>query len=380
MLSQIQSWLELNSEVSDLVKFDSLVKFATRFGVFVLMVFVSVILANFVPPLLKSLTKRFLPEKVAKIYLNLTENIEKSLRVIITLLLFYIALNITKEYEQLYNYLKLGIDLAITFSYSFFISGLFHNFLRIYGVILIRKIGLEIEDMFSILETIVNIFIGIVAVLGFAQSQNINLIGVIAGLGIGGLAVAFAAQSTLEQILGTVVIYLDRPYSIGEYIRIHLSSQGVLLAKVESIGLRSTKLRTLAKSTLVVVPNSTMASSDIENVTRGKKIMVLLYFDFNHSLNKTEEAVFKNVIKEGTNSILGMDSNSIRIKFSTEEKGQKNRAQISFFVIGSHGNSQDFRRELLILTDETISKKLVDYGMEFTMKEPTVYVESSVTI
>ena len=363
MLSQIQSWLELNSEVSD-----SLVKFATRFGVFVLMVFVSVILANFVPPLLKSLTKRFLPEKVAKIYLNLTENIEKSLRVIITLLLFYIALNITKEYEQLYNYLKLGIDLAITFSYSFFISGLFHNFLRIYGVILIRKIGLEIEDMFSILETIVNIFIGIVAVLGFAQSQNINLIGVIAGLGIGGLAVAFAAQSTLEQILGTVVIYLDRPYSIGEYIRIHLSSQGVLLAKVESIGLRSTKLRTLAKSTLVVVPNSTMASSDIENVTRGKKIMVLLYFDFNHSLNKTEEAVFKNVIKEGTNSILGMDSNSIRIKFSTEEKGQKNRAQISFFVIGSHGNSQDFRRELLILTDETISKKLVDYGMEFTMK------------
>ena len=375
MLSQIQSWLELNSEVSD-----SLVKFATRFGVFVLMVFVSVILANFVPPLLKSLTKRFLPEKVAKIYLNLTENIEKSLRVIITLLLFYIALNITKEYEQLYNYLKLGIDLAITFSYSFFISGLFHNFLRIYGVILIRKIGLEIEDMFSILETIVNIFIGIVAVLGFAQSQNINLIGVIAGLGIGGLAVAFAAQSTLEQILGTVVIYLDRPYSIGEYIRIHLSSQGVLLAKVESIGLRSTKLRTLAKSTLVVVPNSTMASSDIENVTRGKKIMVLLYFDFNHSLNKTEEAVFKNVIKEGTNSILGMDSNSIRIKFSTEEKGQKNRAQISFFVIGSHGNSQDFRRELLILTDETISKKLVDYGMEFTMKEPTVYVESSVTI
>ena len=375
MLSQIQSWLELNSEVSD-----SLVKFATRFGVFVLMVFVSVILANFVPPLLKSLTKRFLPEKVAKIYLNLTENIEKSLRVIITLLLFYIALNITKEYEQLYNYLKLGIDLAITFSYSFFISGLFRNFLRIYGVILIRKIGLEIEDMFSILETIVNILIGIVAVLGFAQSQNINLIGVIAGLGIGGLAVAFAAQSTLEQILGTVVIYLDRPYSIGEYIRIHLSSQGVLLAKVESIGLRSTKLRTLAKSTLVVVPNSTMASSDIENVTRGKKIMVLLYFDFNHSLNKTEEAVFKNVIKEGTNSILGMDSNSIRIKFSTEEKGQKNRAQISFFVIGSHGNSQDFRRELLILTDETISKKLVDYGMEFTMKEPTVYVESSVTI
>ena len=375
MLSQIQSWLELNSEVSD-----SLVKFATRFGVFVLMVFVSVILANFVPPLLKSLTKRFLPEKVAKIYLNLTENIEKSLRVIITLLLFYIALNITKEYEQLYNYLKLGIDLAITFSYSFFISGLFRNFLRIYCVILIRKIGLEIEDMFSILKTIVNIFIGIVAVLGFAQSQNINLIGVIAGLGIGGLAVAFAAKSTLEQILGTVVIYLDRPYSIGEYIRIHLSSQGVLLAKVESIGLRYTKLRTLAKSTLVVVPNSTMASSDIENVTRGKKIMVLLYFDFNHSLNKTEEAVFKNVIKEGTNSILGMDSNSIRIKFSTEEKGQKNRAQISFFVIGSHGNSQDFRRELLILTDETISKKLVDYGMEFTMKEPTVYVESSVTI
>ncbi len=55
-------------------------------------------------------------------------------------------------------------------------------------------------------------------VLIFAEIHQINLIGLFASLGIGGLAIAFAAQKTLEQLLGTVVLYLDRPYLPGEYI------------------------------------------------------------------------------------------------------------------------------------------------------------------
>jgi small-conductance mechanosensitive channel len=252
--------------------------------------------------------------------------------------------------------------------------------LRVYGIDLIRKLGLEVDELLLVVETVANVVIGFIAALAFAQSQNVNLIGLIAGLGIGGIAVAFAAQSTLEQIFGTFVLYLDRPFVPGEYIRVNLSSQGILFARVESIGLRSTKLRIAAKSTLVIVPNSVMAKVDIENITRGKKLMVLLYLDFQRFLDKTEEALVEKVIKESTITLFGIDPNSTKINLFPQEDQEGVRARVSFFILGSHENSIDFRKRLLELANESISKKLLSYGIEFTMQEPTLYIESPMTI
>ncbi|MGB3404978.1 MAG: mechanosensitive ion channel domain-containing protein [Microcoleaceae cyanobacterium] len=375
MLPEIPSWLNFGHEMRQFW-----IQFGIQFAIFAIAIVIALILGKFIPVLINSIVKRLFPEVVVKVYQNLTGNLETSFRVSVTLLLFYVALDFLKDYQELYRYLKLGIDLVLTFSIGFFLSGLFRNFLRIYGVNLIKKIGLEIEQLLSIIETIVNIIIGILVALAFAQSQNINLVGVIAGLGIGGLAVAFAAQKTLEQLVGTLVVYLDRPYSIGEYIRVKLSSQGVLLGRVESIGVRSTKLRTLAKSTLVIVPNSVMANADIENVTRGKKIMVLLYVDFSRSLDRTEQAILEKTVHEATDSIFGIDPNSTSIKLLSAGSDKGVRAQISFCVLGSQDNSQEFRRQLMIVANESISKQLLNYGLKFSIKEPTVYVESSVTI
>ncbi|MEC4817218.1 MAG: mechanosensitive ion channel family protein [Scytonema sp. PMC 1069.18] len=317
---------------------------------------------------------------VAKFYHNLVDPIEKTLSLLGSLILVAVSLNFIQEYTGFYRFLKFFLDIAIAITIALLVSGLFRNFLRSYGVILIRKLGLEIDELLLVFETIANIVIGFIVAVAYAQSQNINLVGLIAGLGIGGIAVAFAAQSTLEQILGTIVLFLDRPYTPGEYIRVSLSSQGILFAKVEAIGLRSTKLRTLAKSTLVVVPNSVMANTDIENVTRGKKVMVLLYLDFTRDLNKTEQALLEKVIKESTNSLFGIDPNSTKISIFPHENHAGVRARVSFFILGSNENSIDFRKRLLELANESISTKLMSYGIEFTMQEPTLYLESPVTI
>jgi small-conductance mechanosensitive channel len=61
--------------------------------------------------------------------------------------------------------------------------------------------------------------------VAFAQSQNVNLIGLLAGVCIGGIAIAFAAQKTLEQLIDTLVLYLDRPFVPGEYIRVNFNIQ-----------------------------------------------------------------------------------------------------------------------------------------------------------
>ncbi|WP_017654949.1 mechanosensitive ion channel family protein [Fortiea contorta] len=358
-----------------------LITIGIQLSIFLLFIFVAYVVGKSFPPFLNTIVKRFSPEIVFRVYENLTNRLDRIIGIVATFILVGVCLNLIQQYTGFYRFLRFFSDLAIAISLGVLISGLFRNFVRVYGIDMIRKLGFEIDELILVFETIANVIIGFVVAVAFAQSQNINLIGLIAGLGIGGIAVAFASQKTLEQIFGTVVIYLDRPYIPGEYIRVSLSSQGVLFARVESIGLRSTKLRTLAKSTLVVVPNSVMAEADIENITRGKKVMVLLYLDFARQLEKSEQALLEKVIKESTNSLFGIDPNSTKISLFPYGDNLKGvRARVSFFILGSNENSMEFRKRLLEIANQSILEKLQVYGIEFTMQEPTIYLESPVPI
>jgi MscS family membrane protein len=88
----------------------------------------------------------------------------------------------------------------------------------------------------------------------------------LAGLGIGGIAVALAAQDTLRNFFGSITIMLDKPFTVGQRVVVD-GYDGV----VETIGFRSTRLRTLTGN-LVTVPNGTMAAASIENVGRRPSI------------------------------------------------------------------------------------------------------------
>jgi MscS family membrane protein len=90
---------------------------------------------------------------------------------------------------------------------------------------------------------------------------------VLTGLGVGGIAVAFAAQKTLENLFGGVMIISDQPIRVGDYCR-----AGDFQGTVEDIGLRSTKLRTLNR-TVVSVPNGQLATMSLENFTLRDKIL-----------------------------------------------------------------------------------------------------------
>ncbi len=327
------------------------------------------------PSIAKLMLQQFSPEQGTNIYQNLIEPISNLLRIATTLTIISFSLVWIREYEVVYDFCRFFLDLAVIISIAWLCSRLFRQFVRAYGIELIRKLGREVDELLLVFETLANLIIGFVAVVAFAQSR-FDLIGLLAGLGIGGLAIAFAAQKTLEQLLGTVVLYLDRPFVPGEYIRL----PDGLFGRVESIGLRSTKIRTAAKSTLAIVPNSTMASLQIENVTRGKKVMVLLYLDFSESLEKRHQALVEQVVKETTNALFGIDPGSTKISLFQPVEKAGTRARITFFILGSSENSLSLRKRLLELANEKISKKLAQEGIAFTMQEPSIYVESPVTI
>jgi len=110
------------------------------------------------------------------------------------------------------------------------------------------------------------ILVVIFAVLAGLQNVGLNVTGVLAGLGIGGLAVALAAQKTIENLFGGMTLILDQPVRVGDFCRF-----GSKLGTVEEIGLRSTRIRTLER-TLVSVPNGQFASFELENFTARDRV------------------------------------------------------------------------------------------------------------
>jgi MscS family membrane protein len=111
---------------------------------------------------------------------------------------------------------------------------------------------------------IVVVVLFVVQVVQIASHQELS--SVLAGLGIGGLAVALAAQDSIKNIFGSIIIIGDKPFMIDERITVD-SVDGV----VEQVGLRSTRIRTLTGS-LVTIPNGELANKTIENLGRRERL------------------------------------------------------------------------------------------------------------
>jgi MscS family membrane protein len=122
------------------------------------------------------------------------------------------------------------------------------------------------EQVFSLASRTLKGFIVVVAVLVTTQNLGLNITAMIASLSIGGLALGLAAQDTVANLFGAVAVYLDKPFQVGDWVRIDSVS-----GSVESIGLRSTRLRN-ADGHLITVPNKTMGNATITNVTRRPNI------------------------------------------------------------------------------------------------------------
>ena len=126
--------------------------------------------------------------------------------------------------------------------------------------------------MVPVARKILKTFIVAVVLIMALQNMGINVAGLVATLGIGGLAIAMAAKTTLENLLAGITIAFDRPFKMGDYIDV-----GGVAGTVEDLGLRSTRLRTVNR-TIVTIPNSKIVDSKVENYAVRDKLRILTTF------------------------------------------------------------------------------------------------------
>ena len=177
----------------------------------------------------------------------------------------------------------------------------------------------SLKRIFSILDKIIKFLIVFIIVASFLQSHGYSLTSLIAGFGITGLAVGFAAQSTIAAMFGTLGILSDKVFKIGDYIRIN-NMEGT----VESISLRSTKIRSL-ENFLVTIPNDVVANNIVENITRAHKrrIDITVGITYDTSDEKIERAleilkyvaeVHPDVYSDYIANVSELDSSSINLR------------------------------------------------------------------
>ncbi len=118
----------------------------------------------------------------------------------------------------------------------------------------------------QLLRKMGKVLVVLIGALALLHLASVDLTAALAGLGIGGLAIAFAAQKTLENLFGGIMIISDQPVRVGDFCKV-----GNLLGTVEEIGLRSTRIRTLDR-TVVSIPNGQMAAENLENYGLRDKI------------------------------------------------------------------------------------------------------------
>ncbi len=118
------------------------------------------------------------------------------------------------------------------------------------------------DVLIPMIRKTIKIFIVAFGLIYGAQSLHINIIPLVTGLGIGGLAFAFAAKDTIENFFGSVAVILDRPFEVGDWVVI-----GDVEGTVEELGFRSTRIRTFYNSQ-ITVPNSALVRATVDNYGR----------------------------------------------------------------------------------------------------------------
>jgi len=133
------------------------------------------------------------------------------------------------------------------------------------------------DQLVPMVRKSMKILIVIIGVLFILQNNGINVASLLAGLGLGGLAFALAARDTLANFFGSLTIFIDQPFQVGDWIK-----SGEVEGTVEEVGFRSTRIRTFYNS-LISVPNSTLANTDVDNLglRKYRRVKMMLNVTYN---------------------------------------------------------------------------------------------------
>ncbi|MGM0446195.1 MAG: mechanosensitive ion channel family protein [Bacillota bacterium] len=230
-------------------------------------------------------------KKISERFADFTDNfIEKRVIPITSIIIIYAALN-RLNLSQLIHKI---VNIVFIFSIVLYITLLIQDII----VYTMKKhwekkqSNQAQETVFTVSVFLVKLITWIIAILFILDNLNIEIRGLITGLGIGGIAIAFAAQTILADIFSYFTIFLDRPFDIGDFIII-----GEYKGNVEHIGIKTTRVRSLSGEQLVF-SNNDLTNSRIHNYKRMQRRRINFNFGVVYSTPLEKVEKIPNIVEE----------------------------------------------------------------------------------
>lgn len=221
------------------------------------------------------------------------------------------------------------------------------------------------EQLLPFIRTFIQLLLIAIALIIVIQIWGYDVTGLVAGLGIGGLAVSLAAQDTVANLFGFSMIVSDRPFVVGEFIKTP-DVEGV----VERVGFRSSSVRQLNQA-LVTIPNSTLANSPILNWSRLGRRWIDQTLRISYGATPDQLLEFMSLVREMLATREDIDPETIVVHFINFGE---NALEILVRAYVNRPNWLEFTRE-----KETINLEIMrivhDLGLSFALPSRALYVE-----
>ncbi|MFL2638465.1 MAG: mechanosensitive ion channel family protein [Flavobacteriaceae bacterium] len=195
---------------------------------------------------------------------------------------------------------------------------------------------------------------------------NVNITALVAGLGVGGVAIALASKESIENLLGSFTIFFDKPFAVGDVVTL-----GGVTGKVEKVGFRSTRIRTFDKS-IVTVPNKNVINTELDNL--GVRPVRRVKFNIGLTYDTTIEQI-KNIVNDIQKLVDDhpMTNEDGRVRFLSFGASSLD-IMVLYYV-----NSPEW--ENLIDTQQKINYSIIEivnkHNSEFAFPSTSVYIEKN---
>ena len=222
------------------------------------------------------------------------------------------------------------------------------------------------DQLVPLIQRALKVFVVCIGLVFVLQSLDYDVAGLLAGLGIGGLAFALAAKDTLANIFGSATIFASRPFQIGDAINV-----GGVEGIVESVGFRSTRIRTY-NSSVVTIPNAKIADSVVDNIgaRRFRRFRTLLGLTYDTTPEQIQAFV------EGVRAIIkasdGSRKDYYEVHFVEFGASSLNILVHMFFEVSSWTEELTCKHNLLL----EIMRLAEDLGVTFAFPTQTLHLES----
>ncbi|MEX0322320.1 MAG: mechanosensitive ion channel family protein [Puniceicoccaceae bacterium] len=331
------------------------------FGIVLITLFLRGVIARILFQSLKKIASRTTWEHDDR-FLDALEKPTSAFILVTGIFMATVTLPLSAEWANVANTIFKGLSILVVFWGLFRLADVFVDVLESVGSNSFRGFG-------ALVKKSLRVFIIIVGIVMVIDNLGYNIGGILATLGIGGAAFAFAAKDTIANIYGSVALALDRPFQVGDWIQVG----SVVDGDVEEIGLRSTKVRTWPK-TVISIPNAVLANEMINNWSRmpKRRIKQVVGVTYETSPEKMDEIV--EGIREVLRNDEGVNQDFILVNWTDFGSSSLDILVYYFTTTTKWLEHMDIRQRI----NGKIARVVTDHDSSIAFPTRTLYLEGEI--